>query len=81
MSVTTWTPTEVSSEAQIIDKKVWRMVEDQHKSSTVKLVDNLVEHDILEGILEKGKPPLPNGTEHLDYLHPRIRKSFNPSQS
>lgn len=68
MSVTTWTPTEVSSEARIIDKKVWRVVEDQHKSSTVKLVDNLVEHEILEAIIEKGKTPLPRGTEHLDYL-------------
>jgi RES domain-containing protein len=68
MSVITWTPTAASSEARIFDKKVWRVVEDQHRSSTVKLVDNLVEHDILESILESGKPPLPRGTENLDYL-------------
>lgn len=68
MSATTWTPTGVSSEIRIIRRKIWRVVEDQHKSSTAKLVDTLAEHDLLEAILEQGKPPLPKGTEHLDYL-------------
>lgn len=68
MSAITWTPTVALSESRTIEKKVWRVVEDQHRSSTVKLVDNLDEHETLESILERGKPPLPRGTENLDYL-------------
>jgi hypothetical protein len=68
MSAITWTPTAVLSESQRFDNKVWRVVEDQHNSSTMKLVDTLDEHEILEDILENGKPPLARGTESLDFL-------------
>jgi hypothetical protein len=44
------------------------MVEAQHIASTMKLVDTLAEQDILEEIIEESKPPLPEGTEDLDYL-------------
>src|ERR1700741_5275331 len=68
MSPTTWTPTAVSSETTRFAGKVWRIVEDQHRSSTIKLVDTLAEHEILEQILEIGKPPLPSVATHLHYL-------------
>jgi hypothetical protein len=68
MSPTTWTPTAVSSEAIRFAGKAWRVVEDQHRSSTIKLVDTLAEHETLEQILESGKPPLPLIATHLHYL-------------
>jgi hypothetical protein len=49
----------------------WRVVEDQHISSTRKLVTNLEEHEILEDLLESiAKPPLPSSSEFqgLHYL-------------
>lgn len=67
MSAITWTPTAASSEARLFNNKVWRVVEDQHSSSTMKLVDTLDDHELLEEILESGKPPLARGTETLDY--------------
>ncbi|MEC5385165.1 RES family NAD+ phosphorylase [Uliginosibacterium sp. H3] len=47
---------------------LWRMVESQHVASTMKLVDSAAEQDVLEILLEQGKPPLPLGTTGLDYL-------------
>ena len=44
------------------------MVEAQHIASTMKIVDNLAEQDMLESLLEKSKPPLPGEAKQLDYL-------------
>lgn len=68
MSFTTWTPAAVSSEARRWSGSVWRMVESQHIAATMKLVDTREEQDLLETLLESGKPALPTDTEGLDYL-------------
>lgn len=47
---------------------VWRFVEDQNISSTMKLVDGLDEQRILEELLDASKPPVPAPCQHLHYL-------------
>ncbi len=37
-------------------------------ASTMKLVDNAAEQDLLESLLETSKPPLPDDARELDYL-------------
>jgi hypothetical protein len=54
--------------ARRIDAKPWRVVEAQHRASTMRLVDTLVEQRALEDLLEAGKPPLPTEAAHLHYL-------------
>lgn len=44
------------------------MVEAQHVASTMKIVDTLDEQDMLESLLESGKPALPPGARGLHYL-------------
>ncbi len=44
------------------------MVESQFASSTLRLVDNIREHEILEDILEASKPPIPDEAKGLHYL-------------
>lgn len=68
MSSITWTPAEVSSNARLFTGKIWRMVESQYASSTMRLVDTREEHEILEDILEEGKPAIPAEAIDLDYL-------------
>ncbi|MEN6472910.1 MAG: RES family NAD+ phosphorylase [Syntrophaceae bacterium] len=68
MSSITWTPAEVSSNAQAFSGKIWRMVESQYATSTLQLVDTREEHEILEDILEENKPPIPANARGLDYL-------------
>lgn len=68
MSSTTWTPRAVSSEARSWAAPAWRIVEALHVASTMKIVDNAVEQDILEMLLESSKPPQPVSTLQLDYL-------------
>lgn len=68
MSSNTWMPHAVSSEARDWRASIWRIVEWQHFASTMKIVDNAAEQDLLESLLATSKPPLPEGTEHLDYL-------------
>ena len=47
----------------------WRIVEDQHRISTRKLVDSNEEHELLEALIDGAKPRLPEGIPHgLDYL-------------
>lgn len=48
--------------------QVWRLVEDQHRSSTLKLVDDLDEQRTLEEILDPSKPPVPPECRHLHWL-------------
>lgn len=47
---------------------LWRIVESQHIASTMKLVDSAAEQDVLEILLEQGKPPAPLSTTKFDYL-------------
>ena len=48
-------------------RNVWRVIEGQYRSSTVRLVDTFAEHDVLEALLEASKPPVPEPCRHLDY--------------
>jgi hypothetical protein len=55
-------------ESVIWKDKAWRMVEAQHIASTMKLVDDREEQDLLEELLEQSKPALPDVASELDYL-------------
>lgn len=68
MSLPIWTPAALSSEARPFAGPVWRLVEAQHRVSTLKLVDTLDEQALLEDILEESKPALPPECAGLDYL-------------
>jgi hypothetical protein len=48
--------------------EVWRLVEAQHRVSTLKLVDNLEEQALLESMIETMKPSLPPECAGLNYL-------------
>jgi hypothetical protein len=64
----TWTPDALSSEARPYQGRCWRLVEAQHRVSTLKLVDTLEEQTLLENLIEETKPAVPPGCRHLDYL-------------
>lgn len=68
MSSPIWTPAALRSEARPLDATAWRLVEAQHRVSTLKLVDSLDEQAVLEDILDETKPPMPSDCQHLDYL-------------
>lgn len=68
MSSTTWTPPAVSSEARPWRATAWRVVEAQHLAATMKLVDSPYEQDLLEALLDRSKPPVPDAARELDYL-------------
>lgn len=68
MSSPIWTPDALRSEARPFADSAWRMVEAQHRVSTLKLVDSLAEQATLEDILEETKPPVPDPCRTLDYL-------------
>ena len=61
-------PEQLAALAHPLRASLWRMVESQHVASTMKLVDSAAEQDILEILLEQGKPPQPLSTTKLDYL-------------
>jgi RES domain len=62
------TPAAPSFEISTYAAAVWRLVEAQHRVSTLKLVDNLDEQALLERMIEKTKPWLPPEFAGLDYL-------------
>lgn len=68
MSSPIWTAAALSSEAVRLEGKVWRLVEAQHRVSTLKLVDTLDEQALLEDLIEETKPAIPPECRHLDYL-------------
>lgn len=72
MSFPTWTPDELSFDARPLAGCCWRMVEAQHRISTMKLVDTIAEQQELERQLEQTKPRIPPECRDLDYL------SFTP---
>jgi hypothetical protein len=46
----------------------WRVVEAQHRVSTMKLADTVEEQTLLETVLEETKPAIPADCLHLHYL-------------
>lgn len=68
MSSPTWTPAALSSEVRRYEGRGWRIVEAQHRVSTLKLVDSLAEQRLLEDLIEETKPAIPPECRHLDYL-------------
>src|SRR5262249_45733536 len=68
MSFSTSTPAALSSEARALSGTCWRLVEAQHRVSTLKLVDTVEEQGVLEDLLQNTKPVLPAECAHLHYL-------------
>ena len=68
MSSPTWTPPALASERRRFSGRCWRVVEAQHRVSTMKLVDTLAEHEVLEAAIESSKPSIPPECRHLHYL-------------
>ncbi|GAC1557359.1 MAG: RES family NAD+ phosphorylase [Beijerinckiaceae bacterium] len=68
MSSPIWTPAALSSEHKRHGSDCWRLVEAQHRVSTLKLTDTLAEQALLEDLLEETKPPLPPEAQGLHYL-------------
>lgn len=68
MSSPIWTPGALSSEACRFEGTAWRLVEAQHRVSTLKLTDTLAEQQLLEELIETTKPPVPLECRHLDFL-------------
>ena len=68
MSSPTWTPPALASERRRFSGRCWRVVEAQHRVSTLKLVDTLAEHELLEAAIEATKPAIPPECRHLHYL-------------
>ncbi|HEU4498879.1 MAG TPA: RES family NAD+ phosphorylase [Sphingomicrobium sp.] len=48
--------------------KLFRIVEAQHRMSTDRLVDDLVEQDVLERLIEEAKPTMPPEARGLHHL-------------
>jgi hypothetical protein len=61
-------PADLAAAARPWHANLWRMVEAQHVTSTMKLVDSASEHSVLEILIEQGKPPVPMPATGLDYL-------------
>jgi hypothetical protein len=68
MSSSISTPAALSSEAQALSGTCWRMVEAQHRVSSLKLVDTVAEQHALEDLLQATKPALPPPCARLHYL-------------
>lgn len=68
MSSTIWTREELLASSLTIEAVAWRAVEAQHRVSTMKLVDSLVEQAALERLLEETKPPIAPDCDYLHYL-------------
>jgi hypothetical protein len=68
MSLPIWTPAALRSEAHPRSGRCWRLVEAQHRVSTMKLVDTLDEQALLEDEIERTKPPGPPECAGLHYL-------------
>jgi len=68
MSSGTWTPGALWPERRRLSGACWRVVESQHRVSTMKLVDTLAEQELLEVVIEDTKPQVPPECRHLHYL-------------
>ena len=73
MSSSTSTPAGLSSDTLSSDAGAlagicWRLVEAQHRVSTLKLVDSVDEQETLEDLIQASKPSVPPECQHLHYL-------------
>lgn len=68
MSSSTSTHAEPSSSSTYLAGQCWRVVEAQHRVSTMKLTDSTSEQATLENLIEETKPIIPEGGARLDYL-------------
>jgi hypothetical protein len=68
MSSPIWTRDALSSEFRRFEGRCWRIVEAQHRVSTLKLTDTLAEQALLEELIEETKPTIPPECRHLDFL-------------
>ena len=68
MSPLTWTPDALSSEVLPYARNIWRVVEAQHRASTMRITDTLEEQAILESLIEEVKPLVPPECRDLHYL-------------
>ncbi len=59
MPASIWTQCAGRTELRRLSAEPWRAVEAQHVISTRPLVDTLAEQELLEGLLDAAKPPLP----------------------
>jgi RES domain len=57
-----------ASDLQRYEETVWRIVEAQHRTSTLKLVDTAEEQRILEELIETAKPNVPDGAKSSHFL-------------
>ena len=68
-ALTTWTPPALASEAHAYARTLYRVVEAQHRASTMRLVDSLEEQASARGGPGgRASRPLPEGTQALHYL-------------
>lgn len=68
MSSPIWTRVALSSEFRPLVGSCWRLVEAQHRVSTLKLTDTLAEQALLEDLIEDTKPTIPSECRHLEFL-------------
>ena len=68
MSSPIWTRVALSSEFRRLEGACWRLVEAQHRVSTLKLTDTLAEQSLLEDLIEATKPGLQEDARDLHYL-------------
>lgn len=68
MSSPIWTRAGLSSEFRSFNGLCWRLVEAQHRVSTLKLTDTLAEQSLLEDLIDDSKPAIPVECRHLDFL-------------
>ena len=63
-----WTPDALASEGRPWADTIWRVVESQSHVSTMKLVDDLDDQNLLEQLIDDTKPALPPACARLHYL-------------
>lgn len=75
MSSPIWTRCAGSSRVRALSARPWRVVEAQHLTSTRKLVDSADEQALLETMIDRAKPPAPDGPA-FGGLHFLLTTSF-----
>jgi RES domain len=68
MSSSISTPAAPSFDARRASGTCWRVIEAQHRVSTLKITDTQAEQELLENLIEASKPPVPAECERLHYL-------------
>lgn len=68
MSSATWTPDALKSSAIRLSGTCWRIVEAQHRYSTMKIVDTIEDQERLERLIEESKPPVADECAGLHFL-------------